>query len=214
MSETALIAGATGLVGRLLLDRLLVDPSYGRVVSLARRPLGLGDAKLTEVAADASSLADQRGQWQADVAFCCLGTTLKKAGGQAQFRAVDHDYIVAFAKLARDNGASALVLVSALGADTGSSNFYLRVKGETERDVAALGFARLHILRPSLILGPRAERRPMEALAQQAAPWLNAVLLGPLRKYRAVTAERVAGAAAACARDAAPGVHVRESDEL
>ena len=214
MAKTALIVGGTGLVGGLLLRQLLQDSDYAGVIAIARRGVGFGDGKLTLALADASTLAAQAGQWRAETAFCCLGTTLAKAGGQAPFRAVHHDYIVDVARLAKANGATTFVIVSSLGADAGSTNFYLRVKGETERDVDALGFERLHILRPSLILGERADRRPAEALAQAAAPFLNAALIGPLRKYRAVRAEQVARAAAAFAKDPAPGVHIHESDEL
>lgn len=214
MAETALIAGGTGLVGGKLLARLLPDPEIAEVVAIVRRSLRLNDAKLREAIGEPSTLAALGGAWRVDVAFCCLGTTLKKAGGQPMFRAIDHDYVVEFAQLAKASGAKTFVIVSSLGADAGSANFYLRVKGETERDVQALGFERLHILRPSLILGERADRRPLEAFAQAAAARLGPALIGPLRRYRAVRDDEVARAAAAFAKDPAPGVYIHESDEL
>lgn len=214
MATTALVLGGTGLVGGILLKDLLRDPVWSRVIAIARRPLGLVDARLTEVRADMTNLDAHRAALKADVVFCCLGTTLKKAGSQEAFREVDQTYVLRLARIAREQDARVFVLVSSLGADAASSNFYLRVKGETERDLQALGLPTLHILRPSLILGERSERRPLEALSQRLAPLASGLLIGPLRNYRAIRAEQVARAAMAVGADRRPGVHVHEGDAL
>ncbi|HKP74220.1 MAG TPA: oxidoreductase, partial [Longimicrobiaceae bacterium] len=146
--------------------------------------------------------------------FCCLGTTIAKAGSQEAFYRVDHDYPVAAAKLASERGAKRFLIVTALGGNPASRVFYNRVKGEVERDVAAFPFEGVGILRPSLILGPRDERRPAEAWAQKLAPLASPLLWGPLRKYRAIPATAVAAAMVRLAKEGFRGVRVLESDEI
>ncbi|HET7229457.1 MAG TPA: oxidoreductase [Longimicrobium sp.] len=212
--RTALVLGATGLVGGHCLELLLADASWSRVTVIARRPSGRSHPRLNEVAADFERLEEQAHAFAADDVFCCLGTTIRKAGSQAAFSRVDHDYVVRSAELARQQGARRFLLVSALGADPGSRVFYNRVKGEAERDVTALPFEGVALLRPSLLLGERAERRRSEALAQKAAPFLSPLLWGPLRKYRALPAAAVARAMVRLAREGFAGVRVVESDEI
>lgn len=187
MTRTALIAGASGLVGGHLLDLLLADGRWEQVVSVGRRELPRTHPALRQVVAD---FADLPSLPAADEAFCCLGTTIRKAGSQAAFRAVDHDAVVAFAAASRTAGASGFFHVSALGADPGSRIFYNRVKGEVERDVAAVGFPRCTALRPSMLDGERSESRPAERIglvAMRAA--------GPLLgRYRPTPAVDVAAA--------------------
>lgn len=189
---TVLLAGATGLVGSRVLARL---PG---VIPVGRRAVGIAG----EVVADFAALPVLP---PAEVAICCLGTTIKAAGSQAAFRAVDHDAVLAFAKAAQAAGVSRFIVVTAMGADARSRVFYSRVKGETERDLAALGFARLDILQPGLIIGPRAERRTVEAFFQWLAPALNPLLVGGLAKYGAIDAEAVAGAIAVLSERIVPG---------
>jgi len=184
------VAGASGLVGTRLLRYLLADSGCGRVVALGRRPLPVLHPKLEARLVDFAALP----ALAADAAFCCLGTTMRAAGSREAFRRVDHDHVVAFAAAARAGNASRFLLVSSVGADAGARNFYLRVKGEAEQAVAALGFAGLDILRPGLMLGPRPERRPTEALAQRLLPLVNPLL--PSR-YRAIDHDVVARAMAA-----------------
>ena len=150
--------------------------------------------------------------WRADAALCALGTTMKLAGSQAAFRRVDHDYVLEAAGLARRAGTPVFVLNSSLGADADSRNFYLRVKGQAERDARALGFESLTIVRPSLLdAGPRPDFRLGETLGLAAAR-----LLGPLipRRYRPVAAAAVARVMLDAALRAAPGMRVIESDAL
>ncbi|HET7464700.1 MAG TPA: NAD(P)H-binding protein [Longimicrobium sp.] len=212
--RTALVLGATGLVGGHCLELLLGDGAWSGVTVVARRPSGRADARLREVAADFGRLGEAADAFAADDVFCCLGTTIRKAGSQEAFRRVDHDYVVSAAELARRQGATRFLLVTALGADPGSRVFYNRVKGEAERDVTALPFEGVALLRPSLILGERDERRSAEALAQKAAPLLSPLLFGPLRKYRAIPARAVARAMVRLARERFSGVRVVESDEI
>lgn len=189
----ALIAGASGFVGSRLLQLLLTDPDCEDVVALGRRPLPFLHPKLEARIVDFAALPAVA----ATDAFCCLGTTIRVAGSQAAFRQVDHDHVVAFAGAARAGGATRMHLLSSVGADAAARNFYLKVKGETEADVAALGFPGLDIFRPSLLLGPRLEFRFGEAVARVAMPLINPIL--PSR-YRAIDRDVVARAMLAAAK--------------
>ena len=168
----AVVAGATGLIGSEVVERLLSDARWRRVIALSRRPLPLRHERLQAVDADYDRLDDRltsdRAVHPLDV-FCCLGTTIRTAGSQDAFRRVDHDYVLALGEWARAAGAHRMVVVSALGADPKSTVFYNRVKGETERDLQALGLSSLVFVRPSLLLGKREELRVGERLAQLAA---------------------------------------------
>ena len=174
------IVGATGLVGAECVRQALADPAIGRVVALVRRPLAESHPKLEARVVDVDRLADQRDAVAVDAAVCALGTTIRQAGTQEAFRRVDHDYVLAFARLARDAGVRRFLLVSALGADVGARVFYSRVKGEVERDVRALGFPSLTIVRPSLLLGDRREFRPGEEVGKLLG-WLVPGRLRPVR---------------------------------
>jgi uncharacterized protein YbjT (DUF2867 family) len=210
-TRTALVAGASGLVGGLVLDGLLESPLYREVCSLGRRPLPKQHPKLTQRTVDFARLEGEALP-AADDAFCCLGTTIKKAGSQEAFRAVDHDAVLAFAQAARKAGAKRFLLVSALGADAGSRIFYNRVKGETEEDLKKVGFESLVFLRPSLLLGNRVESRPGERAAIVATK-----LLGPLLRPfsgRPIEAKTVARAMLALAKSTAGGTRVALSGEL
>lgn len=188
----ALLAGATGLVGEHCLGRLLEHPAYSQVTVWSRRPLSRAHPKLALELVDFGSLPPLPRDC-AEV-FCCLGTTIRIAGTQEAFRRVDHDYPVALAERARAAGAQQFLLVSSLGADAQSKNFYLRVKGETERDIAALGLPRHLFFRPSLLLGNRQEHRRGERVAILASRFLAPLLIGPIRKYRPVEADDLAAA--------------------
>lgn len=188
-----LTAGSSGLVGKHLLNFLLEDQRVTEVHALTRAGTSLpsSSSKLTLHPVDWENLSLESLP-RIDLAFCTLGTTIKKAGSKEAFRRVDHDYVIAFAKLAKNAGARKLLLVSALGADASSSVFYNRVKGQTEADLADLGFESVVILRPSLLLGERAESRPAERLAIIATPILRPLLVGPFANYEPVKAEQVA----------------------
>jgi uncharacterized protein YbjT (DUF2867 family) len=193
---TALIVGATGLIGSHLLDLLLASPTHEKVIALTRRPLDRTDDKLSNLVADFDQLeiAVRQSGIRVDEAYCALGTTIKKAGSKEAFRKVDYEYETAFARAALAAGAAKFALVSAVGADPKSPIFYSRVKGETEAAIRDLGFVSAHIFQPGVLLGERAESRPAEQLAATLTPLLNLGLQGPFRKYRGIDAKTVAEA--------------------
>ncbi len=194
----ALIVGATGLIGGHLLDLLLANSGYSSVTALVRRPLDVESLDTRVV--DFDRLGEITDPPAVDDVFCCLGSTMKKAGSKAAFRRVDHDYVVATARLGLAGGARRFLLVSSIGADKRSRNFYSRVKGETENSVAALGYEALYIFQPSLLIGKREEKRPGERLGILAAGVLNHLMAGPLLRYRGIRPETVAAAMVAAAR--------------
>jgi len=208
MTRIALLAGATGLVGRELLPLLLESPTYAQLRALVRRPLGISHSRLQEITVDYDRLPALGDALKVDDVFCCLGTTLRKAGSKAAFEQVDHSYVLALAKAARAAGARRFLVISAVGSSEHAAAFYSQVKARMEKDVMALGFESTHILRPSLLLGDREERRPAERLSQRLSPLLAPLLSGPLRKYRPVEASEVASAMLSLAQGAQAGVHV------
>ena len=209
MARTALIAGPTGLVGRLLLDRLLANPQYSRVTVLTRRTLGRSDPKLVEVETDYSDLEKLGDRLAADDVFCCLGTTLAKAGSRAAFERVDYHMVVELARATKQAGAKQFLVVSAVGAAPRfPAPFYSRVKARMEQAVSEIGFDAVHIVRPSLLLGSRGERRIAEDIAQKVAPLLAPLFIGPLKKYRPVPADAVASALEQLASRPAPGARI------
>jgi uncharacterized protein YbjT (DUF2867 family) len=195
---TVLLAGATGLVGSRVLA-LRRD-----IVPVGRRATGVAG----EILADFAALPLLP---PALVAISALGSTIRAAGSQAAFRAVDHDAVLAFARAAQAAGARHFIVITAVGADAASGVFYSRVKGEVERDLAALCFDRLDIVQPGLILGARAERRPVEALFQWLTPVLNPLLVGGLGKYGGIGADVVARAVAALCDRSEPGRFVHQN---
>lgn len=207
VSLAVLVAGATGLVGRSLVEQLCASSRVARVVALTRRPLDIGHEKLDTRQVDFSRL-EGSDPGHVDAACCALGTTIAAAGSQEAFRRVDHDHTLAFARLALRSGARRFALVSSVGADASAGNFYLRVKGEVEQALRALPFEALVILRPGLLLGDRRESRPVETIARAVVPVINPLLVGPLAKYRAVRADAVAAAMVAAASAAGTGVSV------
>lgn len=211
--RTALLAGATGLVGRCCLERLLECPTYGRVQVLVRRPLEVRHDKLDEKRVDFDKLESLELNPVDDV-FITLGTTIKAAGSQDAFYKVDHDYVVATAKLAKRFGASRLALVSSIGVGGIAANFYLRVKADTERDTMALGYECVEIFRPGLLVGERHEKRPGEALGIAAMKVASTAFLGPLRQYRPIDATDVAAAMVAAMRKGQTGARVRTFEEM
>jgi uncharacterized protein YbjT (DUF2867 family) len=205
---TAWLAGASGLVGGVLLTRLLEVPTLARVVSIGRRTLPLQHPKLTQAIVDFSAPSSFAPLPPPEIAFCCLGTTARKAGSREAFRAVDRGAVLTFARAAREKGARAFLHVTSLGADARSPIFYSAVKGEVEEAAAELGFESVYALRPSLIDGPRSERRPAERLGLAAAK-----AMGPfLGKYRPTPVAAVAEELLALARAPRPGVHVASWD--
>lgn len=212
---TALIAGASGLVGGLLLEQLLAATEYDRVIALGRRPLNLTHPKLVQVTADFEALDQLTADLRCTDAFCCLGTTIKAAGSREAFRAIDQAAVLALAWAAQRAGAERFFFVSSMGAAAHSRFFYNRVKGETEEALQVLDFRTLAIFRPSLLLGRRAQSRTGERV-MAAVLWLaEPLLLGGLRKYRANEAAVVARAMLRCSFGRpGQGVLIFPSDEI
>jgi len=213
--NTAVLVGATGLVGNYLMNVLAEDAFYDRVLVLTRRPVDPPElvSKVDNVFTDFERLESLELHGVTHV-FSCLGTTIRKAGSQEGFRKVDFEYVVALAKSARRAGARHMSLISSVGADAGSANFYLRVKGETEAALTGLGFDELHIFRPSVLLGHRKEERPGERIGAAIARGLEWLMLGPLKKYRPMPAPMLASAMAAAGERGGAGHHVHHYSEI
>jgi uncharacterized protein YbjT (DUF2867 family) len=207
---TAWLAGGSGLVGGALLRRLLGDDAFGAVVSTGRRTLPQQHPKLTQAVVDFLDPAAFDALPGPDVAFCCLGTTLRKAGSREAFRAVDHDAVRAFAAAARRRGARTFVHVSALGADPRARIFYNRVKGEAEAAVARAGFESVYAFRPSILDGDRRERR----LAERVGLVVMRAAGPVLGRYRPTPVEPLAAAMVAAAKAPVAGSHVVEAERI
>jgi uncharacterized protein YbjT (DUF2867 family) len=207
VTRIAVVAGATGLVGSMLLDLLLVDDTWDQVLSAGRRPVDRSDPKLEQRVVDFARLGELP---PCTDVFSCLGTTIRVAGSQEAFRAIDHDAVVALAEAAYRAGAERFLHVTALGASPRSRIFYNRVKGETERDVAASGVPTTVAFRPSMLDGARAERRPLETIglvAMRAA--------GPLLgRYRPTRVVDLAAAMVSEAKAERPGHRVVEPQDF
>lgn len=189
--KSILIAGATGLTGGHLLNLSLEDESVASVTVLVRKPLGKTHPKLKTVITDFDHLSDVESHFRVDMVFCCLGTTIKKAGSRENFRKVDFDYPLECAKLAKRQGAGFSV-ITAIGADASSTFFYSRTKGELENELKKVGLHTLHIHRPAGIMGERKEERPLESVANTALGFLSPFLVGPLKMIRPVKAKTIA----------------------
>lgn len=207
----ALIVGATGLIGSAVID------AFGdrSVTIVTRRPVeGLAPHHAERVA-PSDNWPDIIAAEQPTVLICCLGTTIRQAGSQAAFRAVDHDLILAAARGARQGGTAHMIVVSSVGASAKAGNFYLRTKGETEDGLRALGFDRLDLIRPGLLTGDRpGPPRLGEGLATIAAPLADALLHGSFRRYRSIPGATVAAAIVKLAGQGGSGVHIHENDAI
>ncbi len=210
--KTALVIGATGLVGAQLLSQLLDDERFGKVIAFGRRDLGRTHPKLEAHVVDFDAPDGWSSRVSGDVAFSSLGTTLKQAGGQAAQKKVDHDYQLAFAKAAAKSGVPTYVLVSSASADPRSRVFYSRIKGELDREVQGLGFARVRIMRPSLLGGHREHARAGERIGGVVLGAANA--LGLARRYREIPGAVVAKAMINAALDPDAGVRIFTLDEV
>lgn len=209
----ALIIGATGLIGKSLLEKLLNDSYYEKIYVLTRRPLSANHQKIHELVVDFDEFGEEAIPKVDDI-YCCLGTTMKKAGSKYAFRKVDYHYPLKVAQIAYQKGAGQYLLVSSLGADKQSRFFYNQVKGEVEEAIAVVGFKTLHIFRPSILLGARSERRTGERIGQIMMRLIAPLLMGRLRKYRPIHASTVAEAMQGVAKKELSGPHIFESDNI
>jgi uncharacterized protein YbjT (DUF2867 family) len=218
MKRRVAIVGASGLVGKELLRELLDSTEIESVLALVRRPLNLNDTKLREVKVDFANRAEvgaALAEGRPEELFCCLGTTIKIAGSQEAFRAVDLDAPLVFAKEGVANGAQQFIVCTAVGADPKSRVFYSRTKGELEQSLKALGFARgVKVVQPSMLLGHRIESRPLEKFIAVPMKLSQGAFKGPLWKYRPIEAEKVARAMFNAAFREPPGDRAYEGKPL
>src|SRR4051812_1542384 len=185
--RTAILVGATGLVGGALLEMLIADISFKRIITFSRRPLSIQHPKVEVVETDFIDFYSLEKYFkEADAVFCCIGTTIKQAGSKEQFRKVDYEIPVHLADHAYKNNVRTFIIVSSLGADAKSKNFYLKTKGEMERDLASFKFIKIAFVRPSFLVGPRKEFRLMEKVMQVLMIFITPFLQGPLKKYRPI----------------------------
>jgi uncharacterized protein YbjT (DUF2867 family) len=205
--RVVMLAGASGFVGNFALDAMLGSSDVSRVFAVTRRPLGREHPRLANRIVQFERIEPQLKGFTCQVALCCLGTTLHRAGSQEAFRQVDVDYVMAYARAARAAEANRFVVLSSAGADPGAKNFYLRTKGEMEEALIGLGFPALDILQPSVLLGWRSEMRPLELIARTLMPLVNPFLTGARESYRGIPARTVAAAMVGAARSSRRGVN-------
>jgi len=206
VAQLVLLAGASGFVGAYALDRLLATPEVARVFAITRRPLGREHPRLANRIVQFDKLQSQLQGITCHVALCCLGTTLRQAGSQQAFRKVDFDYVLSFAAAAKAAQVQRFIVVSSVGANPESRNFYLRTKGEMEAALATVGFPALDIFQPGMLLGWRPQPRPLELAASLAMPLLNPLLFGTREQYRGIPARTVAEAMVAATRSVRRGM--------
>lgn len=212
--RTALVLGATGLIGRHVVELLLADPTWSRVRVLVRRPLALAHEKLEVQVLDFEQLPDHSELFAVDDIFCCLGTTMKVAKSREAFRRVDLDYPTDAARFGRVAGAKQYLLVSSTGANPHSMFFYNRVKGELEQKLRTAGYPSLSIFQPSLLLGARETPRMLERVAEVGLALISWLFVGPLSSLRPVQGEQVARAMVNRARRAPDGTRVLSFSDI
>lgn len=201
MSKTAILLGATGLTGTHLLQILLNDPAFSKIKVFARKQTRYSHPKLEEHIVNVLQLDEQANHFTGDVVFCCIGTTKAKTPDKQRYRDIDHGIPVEAAKLAKANGIGQFIVISALGADVQSKIFYNRLKGEMERDVLAQGILQTNILRPSLIVGNRTERRTGENISKHMMQFLDFAIP---KRYKFIEAKVIAQAMVRLAKQGYP----------
>jgi len=212
-NRKALVLGASGLIGTELVSQLCDHKQYSEIIIAGRTKPGIENTKIRFKQVDMTRIFDYPEVFEADDIFCCLGTTIKKAGSQEKFREVDYHMIVNSAKAA-EGKCKSFVLISSIGANKDSSNFYLKTKGETENDVLACNIPSISILRPSILYGNRKEKRLGEKLGIMFMKLIQPLMIGSLKKYRGNHAENVARAMILYALENKAGKHIYISEEF
>ena len=210
----AIVTGATGLIGKELVLQLLEDSRFDEVAVIVRKSTGIAHSKLKEHVINFDDPQTYKELLRGDVLFCALGTTIKKAGSQDAFRKIDYQFVVDFASVAAGNGVKQFCVVSSVGAKTGTSNFYLRTKGEMEEAVSKLGFDAVHIFRPSLLLGERGESRPGEKIGEFFFKIFGFLFFGALKRYKPVQGSAVAKAMINASFAGKQGINILESEMI
>ncbi|MGB0862010.1 MAG: oxidoreductase [Saprospiraceae bacterium] len=212
--KTALIAGASGLVGGHCLATLLENDNYSKVISIGRRALTITHSKLEQHIIDFNKLESYQTLFEVNHVFCCLGTTIKKAGSKEKFRLVDQVFPMKMAQLAKLTGVEVYSIVTAMGGNPKSSIFYNQVKGEVERDLETLDIPTVHVLQPSLLLGDRNERRTGEAIAQALFKVINPLFVGKLKAFKGIPGKQVAETMVRLSNDGSKGYQKHPSNLL
>ena len=214
--QTAVIVGATGLIGSLLLQKLLNDDAFSKVVALTRKLSEIPHPKLENVVVDFNQLDTIRNSFgHADVIFCSVGTTQKKVrGDRSAYRKVDFDIPLNVGRIGLEKGVKQFIFVSSIGANPQANNFYLRMKGEVEKAVSELGYESLYIIRPSMLLGKRSDFRLGENIGQAVMRSASFMFFGAMKKYYPVKAHDVATAMREAAKQKRPGINVIQYEEM
>lgn len=214
MGKTAIIAGATGLVGKFCLSYLLMDKNYQKVIVITRTPLPIKDDKIENIVCEYEQLASFSSKLIGDDVYCCLGTTIAVAGSQENFKKIDLHYPIELAKITKKNGAKQFLVVSAMGANSKSSIFYNKVKGEMQDLLKTIGFNTVHIFQPSLLTGLRKEFRAGERIAQVFTKIFRPLMFGPMKKYQPIEGMVVAYAMHQKALAEHNGYFIHQSDQI
>ena len=212
--KNALIAGATGLVGKELMQQLLADPAYDKIIVLVRKPVNLQHSRLIQQQVNFDQIGNEMPVIPVDEVYCALGTTIKKAGSQEAFRKVDQDYVLDLGKFCEKNDIRHFLIVSAMGADSASRIFYNRVKGDMEAGIRSLSVPFKSVFRPSLLMGKRDEFRLGERVAQSVMGKLGFLFPGSLKKYKPIHAGVVAAAMIRTAKTSMEPFLVVDSAEM
>lgn len=207
----ALVLGASGLIGKETLNLLLENNKYETVYAITRKPLGIQHDKLIQIQADSDTIKKYIEDIKVDHFFSCIGTTKAKTPDLNQYYAIDLYYPLKVAKLLHKNGCSTMSLVSSMGANASSSNFYLQLKGKVEEAVKTVGFESLHIFRPSLLLGKRDEYRFLEHMGQIIYPIIGKLFFGKLKDYKGIKAKDVASSMVNIAISNKSGTHIYQT---
>ncbi|MBC2724611.1 oxidoreductase [Desulfosporosinus sp.] len=214
VGKSALLVGASGLVGGELLNCLLNGTEYSRVLIFVRKPTGLKHLKLEEHLIEFNNLPYYKEFFEVNDVFCCLGTTIKKAKSQAAFKKVDVEYPLELAKLAKEMKVEKFLVISSMGANPKSPVFYSRMKGLLEEELKMISIKSLHIFRPSLLLGDRKEFRMGESISAYLTKGISFIFIGPLKKYKPIDAKRVAKGMYKAAQSRSEGIFTYLSNEI
>jgi uncharacterized protein YbjT (DUF2867 family) len=214
--QTAVVIGATGLIGNMVVEELLNDDAFSIVRTLTRKPLTIIHPKLQQKIVDFNDINDYKEKFgEGDIIFCCIGTTQKKVQGDKEaYKKVDYDIPVNAAQIGISRGYKKYLLVSAIGANENSSNFYLQLKGKTENAIKKFSFRSISIFRPAQLLGKRKEYRPAEKILQPVTKFISLFLFGSLKKYRSIHAKDVAKAMVKESKQNNPGIHYFEYTQM
>lgn len=213
IKNSAIVFGASGLTGRFVTEHLINDSRYDEIKLFVRKELKIPSGKIRQILFSTDNLQEIQEQVSGDHLFCCLGTTIKKAGSKEVFFNIDHNLVEKIAKIAAANKVKSFVVVSSIGANDHSRNFYLNTKGKMEESIKTFTFQNLSIVRPSMLMGMRTERRAMENIGKLVGKIFSPLMIGGLRKYKPIHSSTVAKAMINLA-NRPKGCFVVESDEL